>query len=89
MLGPSGPISGQPDFIFTMNPVEIESPHIVLTTHNKSTKSLEPLSNEMTKTPFLDLFGPSGPISGQPDFFFKIGLCNFVPNILPNHHAKN
>ena len=70
LFGPSGPISGQPDFFFTMGPLEIDSPYIDLTTHKKSSKSLEPLSNEMTKTPFLDLFGPSSPDSGLARIFF-------------------
>ena len=71
LLGPSGPISGRPDFIFTMGPLEIKSPHIDLTTHNKSSKSLEPLSSKTTKTPFLGLFGPSSPDFGPARFLFK------------------
>ena len=68
MFGPSGPISGRPDFIFTIGPLEIESPYEDWTTHKNSSKSLELLSSKTTKTPFFDLFGPSSPISGQPDF---------------------
>ena len=71
LFGPSGPISGRPDFIFTMGPLEIERPHIDLTTHKKSSKSLEPLSNKMTKTPFLDVFGPSSPDFGPARFLFQ------------------
>ena len=89
MLGPSGPISGQPDFIFTMGPPEIESPYIDWTTHKKSSKSLEPLSSKTTKTPFLILFGPSGPISGRPDFTFTMGLLEIEsPHIDLATHKK-
>ena len=90
MLGPSGPISGQPDFIFTMSPVEIESPYIDWTTHKKSSKSLEPLSSKTTKTPFLGLFGPSGPISGRPDFIYTMGPLEIEsPHIDLTTHKKS
>ena len=77
LFGPSGPISGRPDFIFTMGPLEIESPHIDLTTHKKSSKSLEPLSSKTTKTPFLDLFGPYGPDFGPARFLFQNRALSF------------
>ena len=73
LFGPSGPILGRPDFIFTMGPLEIESLYIDWTTHKKSSKSLEPLSSKTTKTSFLGLFGPSGPISGRPAFILTMG----------------
>ena len=77
LFGPSGPISGRPDFIFTMGPLEIESPHIDLTTHKKSSKSLEPLSSKTTKTQFLGLFGPSGPDFGPARFLFQNRTLSF------------
>ena len=90
LFGPSGPISGQPDFFSPSGPLEIDSPYIDLTTHKKSSKSLEPLSNEMTKTPFLDLFGPSGPISGWPDFIFTMGPLEIErPHIDLTTHKKS
>ena len=90
LFGPSSPISGQPDFIFTMSPLEIESPYIDWTTHKKSSKSLEPLSSKTTKTPFLGLFGPSGPISGRPDFIFTMGPLEIErPHIDLTTHKKS
>ena len=83
MFGPSGLISGRPDFIFTMGPPEIESPYIDWTTHKKSSKSLEPLSSKTTKTPFLDLFWPSSPDFGPARFLFQnraLWLCSKYPS---------
>ena len=57
----------------------MESPHIDQTKNKKSDESLELLARKMTKTPFLDLFGPSSPDFGPARFFSQnraLSLCS-------------